>query len=194
MNILIKATARAVAAGILCAIVSAVPTARAATSAAKPAITGAAVTNTAPCDRACRHDIAETYLTAMLGHAPSKAPLALNARYTENGVNLSLPDGLWRTLDKLGTYRLYVADPQDHMIGFLAKGLENGAPVLIGTRLRVVNHQIIEMESVVARLSNTTGGALLGAAPKNMSIDGEPRRQFVTDVPVTARLTAAQLG
>jgi len=194
MNILIKATARAVAAGILCAIVSAVPMARAATSAAKPAITGAAVTNTAPCDRACLHDIAETYLTAMLAHAPSKAPLALNARYTENGVNLSLPDGLWRTLDKLGTYRLYVADPQERMIAFLAKGLENGAPVLIGTRLRVINHQITEMESVVGRLSSTTGGALLGTAPKDLSIDGEPRPQFLGDVPVAARRTPEQLA
>jgi hypothetical protein len=50
------------------------------------------------------------------------------------------------------------------------------------------------MESVVGRLSNTTGGALLGAGPKDLSIDGEPRKQFVTDLPVAARLTAAQLG
>ncbi|HEY1589039.1 MAG TPA: hypothetical protein VGG00_04815 [Rhodanobacter sp.] len=177
MNILMKVTARAVAAALLCALV-----------------TGAAAPSTAPCDRACLRAIAETYLTAMLAHAPGDAPLALNARYTENGVDLSLPDGLWRTLDKLGTYRLYVADPDDRTIGFLAKGLENGAPVLIGTRLRVINHQITEMESVVGRLSNTTGGALLGAAPKTMSIDGEPRKQFVTDLPVAARRTAAQLG
>jgi hypothetical protein len=184
MNILIKATTRVLAAGILCA----------AAPAAQPAVTAAAVANTAPCDRACLRGIAEDYLAAMLAHAPGKAPLALNARYTENGVDLSLPDGLWRTLGKLGTYRLYVADPQDRMIAFLAKGLENGAPVLIGTRLRVINHQITDMESVVGRLSSTTGGALLGTAPKDLSIDGEPRKQFVTDLPVAARLSAAQLG
>ncbi|HEX3836759.1 MAG TPA: hypothetical protein VHW25_07330 [Steroidobacteraceae bacterium] len=177
MNILMKAVARAVAAGMLCGFV-----------------TGAAAPSSTPCDRACLRDIAETYLAAMLAHAPAKAPLALNARYTENGVDLSIPDGLWRTLDKLGTYRLYVADPQDRTIAFLAKGLENGAPVLIGTRLRVINHQITEMESVVARLSNTTGGALFGTAAKNMSIDGEPRPQFVTDLPAASRRTAAQLA
>lgn len=184
MNTLIKATARALAAAILCA----------AAAAAQPAVTAAAVSNTSPCDRACLRDIAEAYLAAMLAHAPGKAPLALNARYTENGVDLSLPDGLWRTLGKLGTYRLYVADPQDRMIAFLAKGLENGAPVLIGTRLRVINHQITDMESVVGRLSSTTGGALLGTAPKDLSIDGAPRKQFLTDLPVAARLSAAQLG
>jgi hypothetical protein len=185
MSILIKATARAVAAGILCAVVSlsGSPTARA-----------AAAADPSPCDRSCLRSIAETYLSAMLAHAPGNAPLALNARYTENGVDLFLPDGLWRTLDKLGTYRLYVVDPQDRMISFLAKGLENGAPVLIGTRLRVINHQITEMETVVGRLSSTTGGALLGTAPKDLSIDGEPRAQFLTDVPAAARRTPAQLA
>ncbi len=184
MNIQIKATMCVLAAGIQCT----------AAAAAQPAGTAAAVTNTSPCDRACLRDIAEDYLAAMLTHTPGKAPLALNARYTENGVDLTLPDGLWRTLDKLGTYRLYVVDPQERMIAFLAKGLENGAPVLIGTRLRVINHQITEMESVVGRLSSTTGGALLGTGPKDLSIDGEPRKPFVTDLPVAARLTAAQLG
>jgi hypothetical protein len=146
-----------------------------------------------PCDRACLREIAERYLKAVLAHDPQQAPLAVNARYTENGVDLHLPDGLWRTLDKLGSYRLTVADPENRSIGFFAKGLENGAPVLIGTRLRVMNHQITEMESVVARLSSTTGGSAFGA-PKDSSIDGEPRQPFVTAVPVAARLSATQLG
>jgi hypothetical protein len=145
------------------------------------------------CDRACLRAVAETYLAAMVAHDPTKAPLARNARYTENGVELTLPDGLWRTLDKVGSYRLTVADPDDRSIGFQAKGLENGAPVLIGTRLRVINHQITEMESVVGRLSATLGGSAFGT-PKDASIDGEPRRQFVTDLPQAARRTAAQLG
>jgi hypothetical protein len=65
--------------------------------------------------------------------------------------------------------------------------------VLIGTRLRVINHQITEMESVVGRLSNTTGGAAFGA-PKAASIDGQPRQQFLTDLPAAGRRTAAQLA
>ncbi|HEV2700431.1 MAG TPA: hypothetical protein VGV09_02285 [Steroidobacteraceae bacterium] len=146
-----------------------------------------------PCDRACLREIAERYLAAMEAHDPTRAPLSVNARYTENGADLHLPDGLWRTLGKVGTYRLTVADPEDHSIGFLAKGLENGAPVLIGTRLKVMNHQITEMESVVARLSSTTGGSAFGA-PKDPSIDGEPRKAFTTDLPVSARRTATQLG
>jgi hypothetical protein len=192
MDIFTRAAARGVAAAILFAAGIAVtdPMARAAAPAVTPAPSTA---NPTPCDRACLRAIAETYLNAMLAHDPSKAPLALNARYTENGVTLTLPDGLWRTLDKLGAYRLTVADPEERSIGFLAKGLENGAPVLIGTRLRVINHQITEMESVVGRLSGTTGGSSFGT-PKDASIDGEPRKPFLTDLPVSARLTVAQLG
>jgi hypothetical protein len=149
--------------------------------------------DTTPCDRACLRDVAERYLNAMLAHDPTKAPLSVNARYTENGQTLTLPDGLWRTLGKLGSYRLTVADPEDHSIGFMAKGLENDAPVLIGTRLRVLNHQITEIESVVARLSSTLGGSSFGT-PKDASIDGTPRKQFLTDLPVSARRTPAQLA
>ena len=192
MDILTRAAARCAAAGFLvaAAVVFAVPLARAATPPPTPA---ASAIDTSPCDRACLRDIAERYLNAVLAHDPTKAPLARNARYTENGVDLYLPDGLWRTLDKLGTYRLTVVDPENRSIGFLAKGLENGAPVLIGTRLRVIDHQINEMESVVGRLSGTTGGSAFGT-PKDASIDGEPRKQFLTDLPASARLTAAQFG
>jgi hypothetical protein len=149
--------------------------------------------DTSPCDSACLREVAERYLRAMLAHDPAKAGLALNARYTENGADLALPDGLWRTLDKVGSYRLTVADPQNRSIGFLARGLENDAPVLIGTRLRVINHQITEMESVVARLSTTQGGSSFGT-PKDASIDDAPRKQFLTELPVAARRTPAELS
>jgi len=171
-------------------LVCGVPMAAAATAAASSAPVSV---DTSGCDRACLRAIAERYLQAMAAHDPARAPLARNARYTENGAELAVPDGLWRTLDKVGTYRLTVADPDNRSIGLLAKGLENGAPVLIGTRLRVIDHQITEMESLVARLSSTTGGSAFGT-PKDPNIDGAPRKPFVTDLPVSARLSAAQLG
>jgi len=189
MHIQTRVAARYGAAAILAVTAAfAYPLARGA-----PAGPAGVAYDTSPCDRACLREIAERYLKAMLAHDPHQAPLAVNARYTENGAELVLPDGVWRTLDKLGSYRLFVADPEDRSIGFLAKGLENGAPVLIGTRLRVINHQITEMESVVGRLSGTTGGSAFGA-PKDASIDGEPRKQFLTDLPASDRRTASQLG
>ncbi len=185
MNSLKNVTALGVVAGFLFAAttVDAASAPTPATPAADPSF----------CDRACLGGVAEVYLNAMLAHDPAKAPLALNVRYTENGVTLTLPDGLWRTLGKLGSYRLIVADAPNRSIGFLAKGLENGAPVLIGTRLRVIDHQSTEIESVCRRLSRNTGGAAFGSH-QYMSIDGQPRNQFLADLPVAARRTAPQLA
>jgi len=145
------------------------------------------------CDQACLKGIAEKYLAAMLAHDPSKAPLAQGSRYTENGVELTLPDGLWRTADSLGKYRLYVPDPAEHTIGFFAKARENGAPVLVATRLKVEDDKITEIESVVARLSGTTGGS---ASPlgREDRLGDEPRPQFLAILPPSERHSRAQLA
>jgi hypothetical protein len=58
-------------------------------------------------------------------HDPAKAPLAAQVRYTENGVELPLPDSLWRTASAVGKYRLKVSDPELGDIGFFAKMEEN---------------------------------------------------------------------
>jgi hypothetical protein len=54
------------------------------------------------CDRACLDSIVEKYVAALASHDPKKAPLAPGARYTENNVELPLPDGLWRTINAAG--------------------------------------------------------------------------------------------
>ena len=147
----------------------------------------------AECDRACLTGIAEKYVAAMLAHDPGKAPIAHGTRYTENGVELPLPDGLWRTVGSIGPYRLFVADPKESAIGFIVKAQENEAPVLVSTRLKVANGQITEIESYAARLSNTTGGAV--AALLGADILGDaPRKQFVTAVAPAQRRTREQLA
>jgi hypothetical protein len=145
------------------------------------------------CDRACLGDLAEKYLSALLSHNPSKVAFAPNARYTENGVELTLPDGIWRTAGSLGAYRLLVADPKEGSIGFFAKGEENGAPVLIATRLKVVNHQITEAESIVPRLTATIGGGP-SSQPRVDQLGDAPRKQFVTPLPPGQRHTREQLA
>lgn len=144
------------------------------------------------CDQACLEAIAERYLAAMLAHDPAKAPLAHGARYTENGVELTLPDGLWRTVSHIGTYRLYVADPTWGEIGFIVKARENGAPVLAATRLKVVHRRITEIESIVARLSATLGGTPSGLLGRS-DLGSEPRQQFLTVLPPSERHTRAEL-
>jgi hypothetical protein len=146
----------------------------------------------AECDRACLNDTAESYLTAMLAHDPAKVPLAKNVRYTENGVELPLPDGLWRTLESVGKYRLVVADPKESTVGFFAKAVENGAPVLVATRLKVANHQIVEIESIASRLGATLGGGPSALARED-KLGDTTRAQFVTPLPANQRPTRDQL-
>ncbi|MEJ1963707.1 MAG: hypothetical protein WDO56_19965 [Gammaproteobacteria bacterium] len=145
------------------------------------------------CDRACLEGVAEKYLAGMLTHDPSKAPIAPGTRYTENAVELPLPDGLWRTVDSIGKYRLYVSDPQQGQIGFFAKGMENGAPVLIATRLKVVNGQITEIETYVPRLTDTiTAGP--SSVKRTDQLGDAPRKQFVTALPPDKRLSREKMS
>src|SRR5271155_4140740 len=64
------------------------------------------------CDRACLEGFIDQYLAALVAQDPSKLPLAKNARYTENGQELKLGDGMWGPTVTLATYKLYFADPQ----------------------------------------------------------------------------------
>ena len=145
------------------------------------------------CDRACLNDTAESYLSAMLAHDPAKAPLAKNVRYTENGVELPLPDGLWRTLQSVGKYRLVVADPKESSVGFFAKAVENGAPVLVATRLKLANHQIVEIESIASRLSATVGGGP-SALTREDQLGDSARAQFLAPLLANQRRTRDQLA
>jgi len=147
----------------------------------------------ARCDRACLEGIAERYLSAMVAHDPSKAPIAKNARYAENNVVLPLPDGLWRTASSLGTYRLVVTDTTWQTVGLYAKLQENGAPVLLATFLKVKDGRITEIDAQVARMSDTTGSG----TPANLREDqlgDAPRRQFLTALPSAARRSRAELA
>jgi hypothetical protein len=140
------------------------------------------------CNRACLNAIAEQYLRAMPAHDPANAPLSPEVRYTENGVQLTLPDGLWRTASSIGKYRLYVDDPQQGEVGFFAKARENGAPVLLATRLKIVDHKITQIESIVVRLSDMFGGH-----PRPDVLGDAPRSQFLQVIPPADRRSRQQL-
>lgn len=157
------------------------------------AAAAAAAAQAADCDRACLNAVAEQYLRAIVAHDRAKAPFAANARYTENGVELPLPDGLWRTLDSIGAYRLVVADEQEGAVGFFAKAVENGGPVLLATRLKIVNRQITEAEGVAARLKATIAGEADGP-PRVDKLGDAPRKQFLTTLPPGQRRTREQLA
>jgi hypothetical protein len=111
----------------------------------------------APCDRACLEGFVDRYFDALLAHNPKLVPLAPGVRYTEDGQQLAIGDGLWRTMHAKGHYRLFVTDPRAGEVGLLATIQEDnrdpakGTEVLMALRLRVKERQITEIEELMVR-------------------------------------------
>ncbi len=148
-----------VAIGIVCASMSAVVVGQRGPAA------GAA------CDRACLMGIADAYLAAVVAHDPKKAPMAANARFTEQAQVLQVGEGLWKTATEgPTTFKIAVPDPVAGQIGLLlmmkaslpaleGRGGAPGTPagpgaIQLALRLKVQKRQITEAEHIIARITN----------------------------------------
>jgi len=118
----------------------------------------------APCDRACLNGFIDQYLAALVARDSSKLPLTKTARYTENAQMLKLGDGMWGPAITIGTYKLYFADPKAGQVGFFGNLEEHGHPAILGLRLKVENHKISEMETILIR--STSRGSF--SSPQNL--------------------------
>ena len=144
------------------------------------------------CDRACLQTLAEQFIAALVAHDPGKVPLAKGARYSENSVPLPIPDGFWKNATEVRPYRLYIADPEWGTIGFYARMLENGSPVIVSTRLKVYNHQLTEIETIVT--SERWRQDPAGTTTALTDYLGErPRPEFTQVVPVAQRRSREEL-
>jgi len=106
---------------------------------------------TVDCDRACLNGFADQYMAALIAQDPSRLPWTAHPRFTENNVPLPVGEGLWNTIDKQGDYKLYFADPQAGQAGFYGTVEENGHGAVFSLRLKIVQHRIAEVETVVVR-------------------------------------------
>lgn len=132
------------------------------------------------CTRDNLKGIIGQYFTALEAHNPSGLPLASKVKFTENGVEMPLGEGFWKTAGKtllkrdlLDTYKCgthsnvvieekYTAPktvatakpaPKSSFASLSAKPPAEGVirPILYGVRLKVENQKITEIESFVAR-------------------------------------------
>ncbi len=102
------------------------------------------------CDRACLQGFVDTYLDAMAKHDPSKLPVAPDVKFTENGKEMKLGDGFWKTAGQ-SSYRLYALDPAAGEAGVQAVVAENGDRDIFFVRLKVKDKKITEAETLVCR-------------------------------------------
>jgi hypothetical protein len=103
------------------------------------------------CDRACLNGFVDQYLNALAAHDPSQLPLAKDVRFTENGAPLKFGDGLWQTITGVGTYKIYCDESAAGEVGSIDAIQENNLPAIIMLRLKVVDHKIREVETIVVR-------------------------------------------
>jgi len=166
-----------------------------------------AKTKPAACDRACLEGFVDKYLDAAIAHDPSRLPLSKDVKFTENGVQLPLPDGHWKIMTGKGKYRLFVTDPEAGQVAFIGTIVEEGntkegtaSPIAL--RLKVKNNQITEIETLVIRPAATLGGGArgAGAAPAvpagpaaNLEKMGAPHHLFTDVIPPAERMSRADL-
>jgi len=143
----------------------------------------------ASCDRACLEGFVDQYMDAMLAHNPKAVPLAPNVKFTENGQRLVIPDALWNSITGKGAYRLFVSDPQAGQVAFIGTIKEEaraGADALglFALRLKIVNRQVTEAETLVVRNER---------AAQNVEKVGKPNPVFLESVPPSERMSREDL-
>jgi hypothetical protein len=150
----------------------------------------------ATCDRACLQGIIDSYLDAMAKHDPSRLPVAASVKFTENGKELKLGEGFWKTAGA-STYRLYAIDPQAGDAAAQAVVAENGELDTFFVRLKVKAGKISEAETLVCRKGQagffapekmTAAPALYGEPVKDS--ERSVRSQLIDDA--SAYFTAVQ--
>lgn len=112
----------------------------------------------ATCDRACLHGLMDEYLAALAAHDPARLHTAPGVKFTENTNRMALGDGLWHTIDRLGTFRLYVEDPQTRQAAFYGTVKENGVTALLGVRLKESGRRLEQIETFVIRQASGIHG------------------------------------
>jgi hypothetical protein len=141
------------------------------------------------CDRACLEGFVDRYMDAVIAHQPANVPLAPGVRFTEDGQELRIGDGLWRTLRAKGHYRLFVSDvPAGEVVFFGTieedgRDADHGTPALIGLRLRVHDQQLTQIEQLVIRDEK--------AATRVAALTPNPA--FVQTIPAGERMSRADL-
>lgn len=140
-------------------------------------------------DRASLEALADTFLEALAARDPARAALAPQVRYTEDGQELEIGDGLWGTADGLGSYRALIVDPDTGQVGMFATLRENGAPVILVARIKAVAGALTEIEAIVARGGF---GPMANGAELLEKLDG-PSPLWSQPVPPAERLSREAL-
>ena len=122
------------------------------------------------CDRACLRTLLDQYLTAVVKHDPSGAPLVIGFRQTENAVNTRPGNGVWKSVTGLGKVQRRFLDPVTGQAAYYGTFVEGSTTILATVRVRVENRQLTEAEWHIARPDDPglSGPRQPGRPPANL--------------------------
>ena len=100
----------------------------------------------ATCERDCLLEDAKQFNANMLAHTPAKIPLAANANVRENTKAIALADSKWNGVRKILSEGVYTDPILGNVIEHVAAETSGGKVVYIGTRLKVAEKKIKEVE------------------------------------------------
>lgn len=104
------------------------------------------------CDRDCLIGKVRSYMAALVKKDPKAAPIARNARFTENNVLVPVGKGLWKSVSKIADTALEVADAETGNAAWFGVVWEHGVPAYYAMRIHVSKQgEIDEIETVVHR-------------------------------------------
>lgn len=106
-------------------------------------------------DRAALYAVLEDYLRALSRRDAHAVRWAASPRTSENNVMLEAGDGLWGTIEGMGSYRLLFADPSTGQAGYFGTVHEHIEESAFTLRLKIVDGGIAEAETIVVRQSDS---------------------------------------
>jgi hypothetical protein len=112
-------------------------------------VNGSTVLAAPECNRAGLREKTDKYMDALKKGSPSLMPLSLKARYIENKKEVPFGEGIWKTPLSIDFHRslLDVDTCQTYTEIIIAN---SSHPYVIGTRLKIKDDKISEVESLVS--------------------------------------------
>ena len=144
------------------------------------------------CTRELLRNTITTYFTALAAHSASTLPVASNVKFTENGRVMSLGDGLWRTAGAV-KYSQSALDVETCGSGTHAVVPEGNMDIPVALRLKLVNQQITEIETIAVRPGDYMLSGQTFASNPAAIISANGTIMWETAVPTAQRNTRAEL-
>ena len=149
------------------------------------------------CDRTCLKTMLDQYLSAVIKHDPSAAPLVTGFRQTENAINVRPGAGVWKTVTGLGRVQRRFLDPVTGQAAYYGIVQEGSSEAIVTVRVRVEARKLTEAEWFIARANDPglNGPRQAGRPPANsfnpdyLAANPPPERV----VPKTQRLSRQAL-